>query len=103
MKVKVIFLLHKIFELEKDNYLVNNVNENSTITEFIRKLSNELRSEIIWKLITESNSKGLLVLVNGTIINDLNTTFKTLKNSFKGSEEFEITIVPLLEGGSGGR
>jgi acetyl/propionyl-CoA carboxylase alpha subunit len=99
MRVRVRFLLHKIFELEKDSYLVDNVSEDSTVTEFLKILSEELGSEVLLKLITGSGGKGLLILVNGAVINDLSRTFKSLKIPFRDSKEFEITIAPLLEGG----
>jgi len=99
MKVKVRFLLHKTFGLEKDSYVFDNVDEDITIIEFIKRLSKELESEVMQKIIVESGGRGLLVLVNSVAINDLNKTFRSLRSLLKGSKEFEITIAPLLEGG----
>jgi len=97
--MRVRFLLHKTFGLERDTYEVNDVSEDITLIEFVRRLSKELGSELMQKMVTESGGRGLLILVNGTAVNDLNTTFKSIKASLRGSKGLEITITPFLEGG----
>lgn len=94
MKVRVRFLLPEIFGITADSYVID-VDGSCSVLDLIKRLGEELSSEILTKA-ASAYGGGLLVIVNDNVVGDIN---KLLRQLADHGNELNVVIAPTLEGG----
>lgn len=100
MRVRVRFPLYKAFDLGREDYVLEGVQGDTTLLGVLMELSKRLNAPSLAGSLSDGRGRGLVVLVDGTQVDDLGVTLREVAG---GREVVELVVLPVLEGGAPGR